>query len=66
MAPRSVSRSTRTFITLFVLLVLTGRAGTQADCSPRPYARLCKPFSHNQLIEVVQEGLKSRLAQANS
>jgi len=52
--------------TKMVTIVLTGRAGTQADCSPRPYARLCKPFSHNQLIEVVQEGLKSRLAPANS
>jgi DNA-binding NtrC family response regulator len=49
-----------------VTIVLTGRAGTKADCRPEPYARLCKPFSHNQLIEVVQEGLKSRLARANS
>jgi len=49
-----------------VTIVLTGRAGTAADCRPEPYARLCKPFSHNQLIEVVQEGLKSRVAPANS
>jgi len=52
--------------TKMVTIVLTGRAGTKADCRPEPYARLCKPFSHNQLIEVVQEGLKSRVAQANS
>jgi DNA-binding NtrC family response regulator len=49
-----------------VTIVLTGRAGTAADCRPEPYARLCKPFSHNQLIEVVQESLKSRVARASS
>jgi DNA-binding NtrC family response regulator len=49
-----------------VTIVLTGRAGTAADCRPEPYARLCKPFSHNQLIEVVQEGLKRRVARADS
>jgi len=49
-----------------VTIVLTGRAGTAADCRPEPYARLCKPFSHNQLIEVVQEGLKHRVARAGS
>jgi DNA-binding NtrC family response regulator len=49
-----------------VTIVLTGRAGTAADCRPEPYARLCKPFSHNKLIEVVQEGLKSRVARASS
>jgi len=49
-----------------VTIVLTGRAGAAADCRPEPYARLCKPFSHNQLIEVVQEGLKRRVARASS
>jgi CheY-like chemotaxis protein len=49
-----------------VTIVLTGRAGAAADCRPEPYARLCKPFSHNQLIEVVQEGLKRRVARAGS
>jgi len=52
--------------TNMVTIVLTGRAGTSAECRPEPYARLCKPFSHNQLIEVVKEGLKSRVARAHS
>jgi DNA-binding NtrC family response regulator len=52
--------------TNMVTIVLTGCTGTAADCRPAPYARLCKPFSHNQLIEVVQEGLKSQVARANS
>lgn len=52
--------------TNMITIVLTGRTGTLSDCSPKPYAHLCKPFSHNQLIEVVQEGLKSRSARANS
>lgn len=49
-----------------VTIVLTGRAGAQDDWSAKPYAHLSKPFSHNQLIEVVQAGLKSQGTRAQS
>ena len=52
--------------TNLVTIVLTGRAGVHTECRPKPFAHLCKPFSHNQLIEVVQEGLKSQSAQTQS
>ena len=46
-----------------VTIVLTGCSVNQTDFSKKPFAHLRKPFSHNQLIQVVQEGLKSQRAQ---
>lgn len=46
-----------------VTIVLTGCAVNESDFSRKPFAHLRKPFSHNQLIQVVQEGLKTKRAQ---
>ena len=46
-----------------VTIVLTGCSVNQPDFSKKPFAHLRKPFSHNQLIQAVQEGLKSQRAQ---
>ena len=46
-----------------VTIVLTGCSVNQSDFSRKPFAHLRKPFSHNQLIQVVQEGLKIQRAQ---
>jgi len=41
-----------------VTIVLTGYAVKESDFSREPFAHLRKPFSHDQLIQIVQEGLK--------
>ena len=46
-----------------VTIVLTGCSVNKSDFSEKPFAHLRKPFSHNQLIQVVQEGLKTQRAQ---
>lgn len=46
-----------------VTIVLTGCSVNQSDFSRKPFAHLRKPFSHNQLIQVVQEGLKIQRTQ---
>lgn len=46
-----------------VTIVLTGCSVNQSDFSRKPFAHLRKPFSHNQLIQVVQDGLKTQRAQ---
>jgi len=46
-----------------VTIVLTGCSVNESDFSRKPFAHLRKPFSHNQLIQVVQEGLKTKRTQ---
>lgn len=41
-----------------VTIVLTGHAIKDSDFTKEPFAHIRKPFSHKQLIQVVQEGLK--------
>ena len=48
-----------------VTILLTGSTISKSECSQKPFAHLCKPFSHNQLIEVIQEGLKNHTALAH-
>jgi len=43
-----------------VTIVLTGYGVKESDFPREPFAHLRKPFSHNQLIHVVQEGLKNK------
>lgn len=43
-----------------VTIVLTGHAVKDSDFSREPFAYIRKPFSHNQLIQIVQEGLRNR------
>jgi CheY-like chemotaxis protein len=43
-----------------VTIVLTGHAVEDSDFSREPFAHIRKPFSHNQLIQIVQEGLRNR------
>ena len=43
-----------------VTIVLTGHAVKESDFPRESFAHLRKPFSHNQLIQVVQEGLKNK------
>jgi CheY-like chemotaxis protein len=50
-----ISQMTSTTITILV----TGNTVTQSDISGKPFAHLCKPFSHNQLIQLVQKGLQT-------
>lgn len=42
-----------------VTILLTGSPVNKSEYSQKPFAHLCKPFSHNQLIKVIQEGLES-------
>ena len=42
-----------------VTIVLTGYAVKASDFPTEPFAHLRKPFSQKQLMEVVQEGLKT-------
>lgn len=42
-----------------ITILMTGNASTPSAVSGKPFAHLCKPFSHNQLIQLVQEGLKT-------
>lgn len=44
-----------------VTIVVTGYAMKESDLPQEPFAYLRKPFSHNQLIQVVQEGIKQTL-----
>ena len=46
-----------------VTIVLTACSVNESDFFKKPFAHLRKPFSHNQLIQVVQEGLKIQRAQ---
>jgi CheY-like chemotaxis protein len=41
-----------------VTIVVTGYAVKESDFPQEPFAHIRKPFSHQQLIQVVQEGLK--------
>ena len=41
-----------------VTIVVTGYAMKESDFPQGPFAHLRKPFSHQQLIQVVQEGLQ--------
>lgn len=43
-----------------VTIVLTGHAVKDSDFPREPFAYIRKPFSHNQLIQIVQEGLRNR------
>jgi CheY-like chemotaxis protein len=49
-----------------VTILLTGSTVSKSECSHKPFAHLCKPFSHNQLIQVIQDGLKYHTAMAES
>jgi DNA-binding NtrC family response regulator len=46
-----------------VTIVLTGCSVNKSDFPKETFAHLRKPFSHNQLIQVVQEGLKTQRTQ---
>ena len=41
-----------------VTIVVTGYAVKKSDFAQEPFAQLRKPFSHKQLIQVVEKGLK--------
>jgi len=43
-----------------VTIVLSGYAVNKSDFTSEPFAHLRKPFSHNQLIQVVEQGLKGQ------
>jgi len=43
-----------------VTIVLTGYSVKESDFPREPFVHLRKPFSHNQLIQIVQEGLKNQ------
>ena len=45
-----------------VTIVLSGYAVNKSDFTSAPFAHLRKPFSHNQLIQVVEQGLKGQQA----
>ncbi len=49
-----------------VTILLTGSSAINLDCTHKPFAHLCKPFSHNKLIQLVQEGLKHHPAMAET
>ena len=42
-----------------ITILLTGYAIKQADITVETFANLQKPFSHNQLIQVVEKGLEN-------
>jgi CheY-like chemotaxis protein len=42
-----------------ITILLTGNTVTQSEVSGKSFAHLCKPFSHNQLIQLVQKGLQT-------
>jgi len=44
-----------------ITIVLIGHGIKESDFPREPFAHLRKPFSHNQLIQVVQEGLKNKI-----
>jgi CheY-like chemotaxis protein len=50
-----ISQMTSNIITI----LLTGTTVTQSAVSGKPFAHLSKPFSHNQLIHLVQKGLQT-------
>ena len=56
-----ISQMTSNIITI----LLTGNTVTQSDVSGKPFAHLCKPFSHNQLIHLVQKGLQTNTVGAH-
>ena len=43
-----------------ITILVTGYAFQESDFSRQPFAHLRKPFSHNQLIQVVEEGLRGQ------
>jgi CheY-like chemotaxis protein len=47
-----------------VTILLTGNTVTPSDVSGKPFAHLSKPFSHNQLIHLVQKGLQTNTVAA--
>lgn len=49
-----------------ITILLTGTTVTQSNVSGKPFAHLCKPFSHNQLIQLVQKGLQTNTVGAQS
>ena len=50
-----ISQTTSNIITI----LLTGNTVTQSAVPGKPFAHLSKPFSHNQLIHLVQKGLQT-------
>ena len=50
-----ISQMTSNIITI----LLTGTTVTPSAVSGKPFAHLSKPFSHNQLIHLVQKGLQT-------
>jgi DNA-binding NtrC family response regulator len=42
-----------------ITILLTGYAVKQSDITVETFAHLQKPFSHNQLIQVVEKGLEN-------
>jgi len=50
-----ISQMTSNIITI----LLTGNTVTPPAVSGKPFAHLSKPFSHNQLIHLVQQGLQT-------
>lgn len=55
-----ISQMTSNIITI----LLTGSTITPSDVSGKPFAHLSKPFSHNQLIHLVQQGLQTNTVAA--
>ena len=55
-----ISQMTSNIITI----LLTGTTVTPSDVSGKPFAHLSKPFSHNQLIQIVQKGLQTNTVAA--
>ena len=55
-----ISQMTSNIITI----LLTGNTVTQSDVSGKSFAHLSKPFSHNQLIHLVQKGLQTNTVAA--
>ena len=55
-----ISQMTSNIITI----LLTGNTVTHSDVSGKTFAHLSKPFSHNQLIHLVQKGLQTNTVAA--
>jgi len=55
-----ISQMTANIITI----LLTGNAVTPSAVAGKPFAQLSKPFSHNQLIHLVQKGLQTNTVAA--
>lgn len=55
-----ISQMTSNIITI----LLTGSPVTESAMTEKPFAHLNKPFSHNQLIQLVQKGLQTNTVEA--